>query len=81
LSLQHPASTLRVLAVVAHTFKYITQEAEAYLCEFKASLVYRASSKTARAAQRNPVKTNKQASKQTNKQITTTTKQKKNMVC
>jgi hypothetical protein len=33
------------------------------LCEFKASLVYRMSSKTARAAQQNPVKTNKKKKK------------------
>ena len=34
------------------------------LCEFEVSLVYRASSRTARAVQRNPVSTNKQASEQ-----------------
>ena len=46
-------------AVVAHAFNPSTWEAEA---EFKASLVYRVSSRTARATQRNPVlkKTNKQ---------------------
>jgi hypothetical protein len=34
------------------------------LCEFKASLVYRASSRTAKATQRNPLsKTNKQTNK------------------
>ena len=39
--------------------------------EFEASLVYRVSSRTARATQRNPVlkKTNKQINKQTNKII------------
>ena len=36
------------------------------LSEFEASLVYRVSSKTARATQRNPV-SNKQTDKQTNK--------------
>ena len=39
--------------MVAHAFEPSTQEAA--LCEFKASLVYRASSRTARATQRNPV--------------------------
>jgi hypothetical protein len=32
-----------------------TQEADKWISEFKASLVYRMSSKTARATQRNPV--------------------------
>jgi hypothetical protein len=36
--------------------------------EFEASLVYRVSSRTARATQRNPVLKNKQTNKQTNKQ-------------
>jgi hypothetical protein len=57
------------------------------ISEFKVSLVYRVSSRTARATQRNPVsknknqktnkqkktKTKKQKSKQTKKQTTTTT--------
>ena len=38
-------------------------EAEADLCEFEASLVYRGSSRTARATQRNPVLKNKQKTK------------------
>jgi hypothetical protein len=39
------------------------------ISEFEASLVYRVSSRTARATQRNPVsKSNKQTDKQTNKQ-------------
>jgi hypothetical protein len=38
-----------------------------HISEFKASLVYRVSSRTARAKQRNPVLKNKQ-NKQTNKQ-------------
>jgi hypothetical protein len=33
------------------------------LCEFEVSLVYRASSRTAKAVQRKPVSTNKQANK------------------
>jgi hypothetical protein len=42
--------------MVAHTFNPSTQEAEAgRSLEFKASLVYRASSRTARATQRKPV--------------------------
>jgi hypothetical protein len=41
--------------VVAHTFDSSTWEAE-----FKASLVYRVSSRTARAIQRNPVSKKKQ---------------------
>ena len=44
--------------VVAHTFNPSTQEAEA--SEFKASLVYRVSSRTPRAVtERNPVLKNK----------------------
>jgi hypothetical protein len=52
--------------LVAHTFNHSTWEAEAgrFLSEFKASLVYRVSSRTARAIQRNPV--SKQTNKQTN---------------
>jgi hypothetical protein len=34
--------------VVAHAFNSCTQKAEVDLCEFEASLVYRASSRTAR---------------------------------
>jgi hypothetical protein len=37
------------------------------ISEFEASLVYRASSRKARAIQRNPVSKNKQTNKQTNK--------------
>jgi hypothetical protein len=37
------------------------------ISEFEASLVYRVSSRTARATQRNPVSKNKQTNKQTNK--------------
>ena len=43
-------------AEVVQTFNPSTWEAEARdLCEFEASLVYRESSRTARATQRNPV--------------------------
>ena len=45
-------------AVVAHAFNPITWEAEAGISEFEASLVYRVSSRTARATQRNPVSEN-----------------------
>jgi hypothetical protein len=50
--------------VAAHTFNPSTREAEAggFL-----SLVYRVSSRTARAIKRNPVSKNKQTNKQTNK--------------
>jgi hypothetical protein len=43
--------------LVAHTFNPSTWEAEAgrQISEFKASLVYKVSSRTARAIQRNPV--------------------------
>ena len=37
------------------------------ISEFEASLVYRVSSRTARAAQRNPVSNKKTTNKQTNK--------------
>jgi hypothetical protein len=66
-------------AVVAHTFNSSTWEAEAGgFLSSRLVLVYRLSSRTARAIQRNPVlkktktnallpKTNKQTNKQTNK--------------
>jgi hypothetical protein len=41
--------------VVAHTFNPSTWEAETGISEFKASLVYKVNSRTARAIQRNPV--------------------------
>jgi hypothetical protein len=41
--------------VVVHVFNPSTQEAEAGGFEFEASLVYKMSSRTARATQRNPV--------------------------
>jgi hypothetical protein len=43
-----------------------------WISEFEASLVYRVSSRTARAIQKNPVlenKTNKQTNKQTNQKV------------
>jgi hypothetical protein len=48
--------------MVAHAFNPSTQEAEAGGSEFKASLVYRVSSRIARDTQKNPVskKKNKQ---------------------
>jgi hypothetical protein len=55
--------------VVAHVFNPSTQEAEVGgISEFEASVVYRVSSRTARAIQRNPEKKNQK----------TKTKQKKN---
>jgi hypothetical protein len=53
------------LGVVAHAFNPSTQEAEAG--RQMASLVYRVSSRTARATQRNPV-SKKKKNKQTKKQ-------------
>ena len=44
-------------AVMAKAFNLSSWEAD--LCEFKASLVYKASSRTARARQRNPVSNQK----------------------
>jgi hypothetical protein len=61
---------LRTAIVVAHVFNPSTCEAEVggfLSSEFEASLVYRVSSRTARATQRNPVLKN-QKSKQNNKQ-------------
>jgi hypothetical protein len=53
------------------------------ISEFEASLVYKVSSRTARAIQRNPVSKNKQTNKQTNKQKTQnkTNKKPKNKKC
>ena len=58
--------------MVAHAFNPSTWEAETgRFLKFGASLIYRVSSRTARAIQRNPVlknqKTNKQKNKQTKK--------------
>jgi hypothetical protein len=62
-------------AAVAHAFNSSTREAEAggFLSEFETSLVYRVSSRTARATQRNPVLEKKTKPNQT-KTTTTTTK-------
>jgi hypothetical protein len=58
--------------VVTHAFEPSTQEAEAgWISEFEASLVYKVSSRTARAIQRNPVSKN-----QINKNKKTKQKQK-----
>jgi hypothetical protein len=55
--------------VVAHVFNPSTREAEAgRISEFEASLVYKVSSRTARAIQRNPVSKNKTKPKNKNKQ-------------
>jgi hypothetical protein len=53
--------------VVAHAFNPSTREAEAGGSEFKASLVYKVSSRTARAIQRNPVSKNQKKKKDTRK--------------
>jgi hypothetical protein len=57
--------------VVAHAFNPSTWEAEAGRSEFEDSLVYRVSSRTARAIQRNPVlkKTKKQKQNKTKKNL------------
>jgi hypothetical protein len=56
--------------VVAHTFNPSTPEAEAgWTSEFEASLVYKVSSRTARAIQRNPVLENQKPAKQTKNKI------------
>jgi hypothetical protein len=61
---------------VEHAFNPSTCKAEAgRSLEFKASLVYRVSSRTARATQRNPVSKNKD--KQTNKNKNKKKKEKK----
>jgi hypothetical protein len=50
--------------VVAHAFNPSTREAEAGgFLEFEASLVYKVSSRTARAIQRNPVSKNQKKKK------------------
>jgi hypothetical protein len=55
--------------VVAHAFNPSTREAEAgrWISEFEASLVYRVSSRTARAAQKNPVSKNQKNKTKQNK--------------
>ena len=67
-------------AVVVHAFNPSTRELEAgrRISEFEASLVYKVSSRTARATQRNPVlkKPTKKTNKQTNKQKKQKQKQK-----
>jgi hypothetical protein len=53
--------------VIAYSCNPGKGEAKAVISEFKASLVYRVSSRTARATKRNPVSPqNKQKNKQTN---------------
>jgi hypothetical protein len=59
--------------VVAHAFNPSIQEAEArWISKFEASLVYKVSSRTARAIQRNPVsknKTKQNKTKQTGRKV------------
>jgi hypothetical protein len=50
--------------VVAQAFNPSTWEAEAGEVEFEASLIYRVSSRTARATQRNPVSKKKKKKKE-----------------
>jgi hypothetical protein len=64
-----------VPGVVAHAFDPSTREAEAGGFRVEASLVYKVSSRTARATQRNPV-LKKQNKTNKNKKQKTKTKQK-----
>jgi hypothetical protein len=65
-------------AVVAHTFKPGTWEAEAgRFLNSRPSLVYRVSSRTARATQRNPVSKKPKIRTKQNKKPNTKTKNKK----
>jgi len=52
----------------------VGRQSQVHLCEFKASLVYRASSRTARATQRNPASNPTTAQKNKNKNKHTHTK-------
>ena len=53
-----------------HLISALGRQRQVDLCEFKSSLVYKASSRIARATQRNPVsKINKQTNKHTHKSI------------
>ena len=49
--------------MVAHAFNPSTWERGRRICEFEASLVYKVSSRTARAIQRNPVSKNQKKKK------------------
>jgi hypothetical protein len=51
----HTCNFLKIQVVVVHTFNSNSREAEAGRSQFKASLVYRVSSRIAKATQRNPV--------------------------
>jgi hypothetical protein len=51
------------MGVVAHAFNPSTREAGRQISEFEASLVYRVSSRTARATQRNLVSKNQKKKK------------------
>jgi hypothetical protein len=62
--------------MVAHAFNPRTWEAEEGKFEFQGSLVYRVSSRTVKATQRNPVSKNKQTKNPKNKQTNKKQKQK-----
>jgi hypothetical protein len=53
-----------------NVIKHLEKRNTRRISEFEASLVYRVSSRTARATQRNPVSTKQNKTKQTNKQET-----------
>jgi hypothetical protein len=55
--------------MVAHTFNPSTREARGrWISEFEASLIYKVSSRTARATQRNPVSKNQKKKKKKKKE-------------
>ena len=59
--------------IMVHTFNLSTQEAEAgeYLCEFRANLVYRMSSKAAKATRKNCLEKRENNNNKTTKTTTT----------
>jgi hypothetical protein len=55
----------------------LTQALERQICEFEASLVYRGSSRTARAIQRNPISKMKKKEKEKKRKEKSTTRNRK----
>ena len=56
-------TTTATLGVVAHAFNPSTRGRSRWISEFEASLVYKVSSRTAKATQRNPVLKNQKKKK------------------